>query len=925
MLNKVATLGSNTQIPRGTLPSNDRNSDKVKMPFFRKSRSTSKSRQSATSSAIWSNNNNTVVNSSTYTSNNPSEPIELSWEQVVSNDGFVKHFLKVFCERVRKGDHFKTIRIIGSTTAGLCIKELVETYYSKYGTRNDFYLCEIIGRIQPISNVKSSTPVWSFSEQKVRRIDANENIISLLQNTSPGYGLCRRLELRPVDGRINTPMNESRNLTSSQVSLRDPVTSPQLPITSPRSGTPVNGITLFKDSRRGNFFRGVQIPQGPHFLLLRGNQPNRDMLLHDLTKLIIDNTMQSFMTVGYGKHADIRLYPIPSEVRSTEGGCIIAKIVGYNITLKTSESSVKRGLVFLEPCDSNDNDDTADKTPNNSRSKYDNTEIYINNDLIKPMYSDTFQKRELRPGDLIFFGSHKRGYIYLFKDPRCIPDYKLELPFTTNQNVFDSGNNKTHGNVKILNASTSTDEIVTRASTAVIANSSDSTDDGCNGAGNPDMKKQYSSSVQQFNSPSSTSTLEEMKDDDIRSIPGINELEWIIQPLLVQLRLTDGTSVSSSSISLLSSSNSQKIVNLDTLGTWDAMETTILEPWRSACLLSLLIRAIGLNKLRSSTITTSSTNSDSKIQKNNSMEDLIKQITSILSNYQKRAELTESNRVVFQFWLSLFFYDLATYITSGWLTHDIKSPSIVVDGKDPTTVSISSATTTTSNSEHRQQDNNKSESSLSHLFGELQAPETLVEIDELRKLLYTLADQIIDKLVKTTCHSISPYIPALYQGSLNNSPVRSQSDEIRLTSPTEWTSGNSSRIELSRWLNQLVLCFDVAFYPTGGSPLSPLQNDAENLSINSSSLQSGMSSKMQNGMTQEELYNQQYHYSNPPPSNHHQHPHHHPHHQQQQQNLLTLNSRYPQKKSETSDLSMSGDSDVDNDILMMNKHSRAKS
>ncbi|CAH8677452.1 unnamed protein product [Schistosoma rodhaini] len=883
MLNRVANLGSNSQIPRGNTLTNERNSEKKRKSIFRTSRSASKSRQNISSSAIWNNHNSSNIRYDNRDNENFSYPKDLSWEQIVTNDGFKKHFLKIFCEKVREGDHFKTIRINGSTTAGSVVKELVDTYYLKYGTRDDFCLYEIIGHIQPVSSPNlSATPIWSFTERNTRQIDLNENIISLLQNTIPGYGLCRRLELRPVNNGYNTTgsmfMKESRSVDCSQASLRGSVSASQTTLNSSRSCTPVNGIALFKDSRRGRAFRGVQIPNGPYFLLLRGNQPDRDVLLHDVTKLIIDNAMQSYMTIGYGKHVDIRLYPTPSELNSSQGDCIIAKVVGYNV-INTSNNSSKESLVFLEPWDQGIDPTVSSSgtmTPNSFHRIQDNIEIYVNDVLVKPSYSLKFQRQQLRPGDLIFFGTRKRGYVYLFKDPRCIPDHKLELSFT--KNVGSINNMEINRNVKNIKASVSDDNDITPRS-----------------SGNDNF------------SVHSSSVLEDIK--QFKAIPALNELEWIIEPLLVPLKLSDSASLSTSvSTSFLSSSISQKLISLDALGAWDIKTDSILEPWRSACLLSLLIRAIGLTKLRNDNtnittypvITHESTNNivkngmntknpGSNILKSNSI-DLFKQITSILSNYQKRAELTESGRIVFQFWLSLFFYDLATYLTPNWLTHDIKSPSVgTVDGKDNTSSSISQPTTP--GSENRHQNTSKSDLSLNHLFGELLAPETLAEIEEVRKLSYTLADQIIDQLIKTTCHSISPYISALYQSSPHDSPLRSQPDRIYLASSTEWTS---SRSELSKWLDRLASCFDAAFYPSGSTSMSVL-NDNENLSINSDSVHSFLSNKSQSGISFNNRVNNKQQYRRT----------------YQQSNQLLPNL---QKNSETSDLSMSGgESDMDNE------------
>ncbi|CAH8670818.1 unnamed protein product [Schistosoma bovis] len=887
MLNRVANLGSNSQISRGNTLTNERNSEKKKRSIFRTSRSASKSRQNISSSAIWNNHSSSNIrydNSNNKDNDFFSYPKDLSWEQIITNDGFKKHFLKIFCEKVREGDHFKTIRINGSTTAGSVVKELVDTYYLKYGTRDDFGLYEIIGHIQPVPSLHlSATPIWSFTERNTRQIDLNENIISLLQNTIPGYGLCRRLELRPVNSDYNTSgsmfMKESRSVDGSQASLRGSVSTSQTTLNSSRSCTPVNGITHFKDSRRGRAFRGVQIPHGPYFLLLRGNQPDRDVLLHDVTKLIIDNAMQSYMTIGYGKHVDIRLYPTPSEMNSSEGDCIIAKVVGYNV-LNTSNNSSKESLVFLEPWDQGIDPTVSSSgsvTPNNFHRIQDNIEIYVNDNLVKPSCSLKFQRQQLRPGDLVFFGSRKRGYVYLFKDPRCIPDHKLELSFTKND-TGSINNMEINRNVKTIETNVSIDNDITPRS---------SEHDSLSG---------YSSSV-----------LEDMK--QYKAIPALNELEWIIEPLLVPLKISDSTLSTSVSTSSLSSSISQKLISLDALGVWDIETDSILEPWRSACLLSLLIRAIGLTKLRNdnTTVTTSSVNTHKNINnivkngintknpgfntlRNNSIEHLFKQITSILSNYQKRVGLTESGRIVFQFWLSLFFYDLAVYLTPNWLTHDIKCPSAgTVDVKDNKSSLLSQSTTPSS--ENRHQNTFKSDLSLNHLFGELSAPETLAEIEEIRKLSYTLADQIIDQLIKTTYHSISPYISALYQSSPHDSPLRSQPDRIYFTSPTEWTC---SRSELSKWLDRLASCFDAAFYPSGGTPTSVL-NDNENLSTNSDSAHSFVSNKSHNGILFNNRVNNQQQYRRT----------------YQQSNQLVSNL---QKYSETSDLSMSGgDSDMDNE------------
>ncbi|CAH8459922.1 unnamed protein product [Dicrocoelium dendriticum] len=343
-------------------------------------------------------------------------PQELSLEKVQSKDGFIINYLRVYCERVRQGDHFKTIRVHGGSTARKCLKELVDIYYTKIGAPEQFQLFEVFGRIAPVNGIgDNNETVLAFTEVKCRPIPPEETIHDLFSSTAPGSGLSRRIELRSCQHPFVQPSTMSR---SSHTSSND---IPATPTTPPlrRSVTPGGSRMTFRDSRRKRVPRVTHPPDGPYFLMLRGSQPQKDSLIYDLSSLVQKNSTRSEITIGSRPSADICIHSAPGETLPQREQITFAKLVGYDQPLTVDGTNILTGAIYLEPALSEWN--TEGKTP------LDIPYIAVNDEILVQPNSPFFKPRLLRPGDLVYFGSTNRGYVFLFKDPRWIPDHRLVL------------------------------------------------------------------------------------------------------------------------------------------------------------------------------------------------------------------------------------------------------------------------------------------------------------------------------------------------------------------------------------------------------------------------------------------------------------------------------------------------------------------
>lgn len=368
-------------------------------------------------------------------------PEELSLEEVKAANGQNITYLRVYCEKIRPGDHFKTIKVSGTTTAEQCLKELAELYSSRVTSPKEIGLYEVIGRIAPLNSSQATQDaLLGFSEMRCRLIEPQETIQSIFFGSRAGIGLTRRIELRKLDyphasfpaaassnSRPSTPASTPRaDIVGGESprgdSRRSSAESTGMPPIR-RAITPARQSLTLRDSRRKPKRR---IPNGPHLTLIRGLRPRQDIALWDLTPIIQKERTQSEMTIGTREDASIRIYESPNENQEkTSTPNNFAKFVGYNYPLSNNNLNDLTGAIFIEPCFSGRISDHLMKFPSIPP-------IYINEELINPGTETTFEKRLLRPGDFISFGPSKNGYTFLFKDPRWIPDNRLELGMPVN-------------------------------------------------------------------------------------------------------------------------------------------------------------------------------------------------------------------------------------------------------------------------------------------------------------------------------------------------------------------------------------------------------------------------------------------------------------------------------------------------------------
>ncbi|CAL8102244.1 unnamed protein product [Calicophoron daubneyi] len=621
---------------------------------------------------------------------------ELSFVQTVSKNGVNTMYLRVYCEKVRAGDHFKTLKVYMNTTAGKCVKDLVEAHFSKIGDPNDFELYEVIGSIEQVSKPLLDTEeTLLFTEVRSRCIGLNETVQDIFGNSCAGIGLSRRIELRRR--RVIPQRRGSMDVVrQNSLSFKRRANTPNLPIPN------------FRDSRSRRASASI-VPNGPHLILLRGNQSVHDALLHSLIPLIEKDGLKSEFTIGSTATADIRIYDAPGEETSHK---IFAKLVGYDYPL----TGDVRGAIFLEPF----NLEWAHTAGTQS---VDIPLMYVNEELLNPSGNPFFRKKLLHPGDFIYFGSVRRGYIYLFKDPRWIPDHELQLSLNgpAGKGKLTNSNNqqKCHRNGSV--ASSDTDSSYQRVEKSPLR--SDAT---------------Y-----------------------VALFPRKCHLRQVLSLLFIEP---------------LSSPDSE-----DT-SPFSVLHWSTIEPWRSAGLLAHLVRSAA----------SMSMNPNPPIPN----EDIEQRTPQIIQEYMKRSiddmvstvsELYQlvhvrgQNLIVPHLWLALFCYDLAIYLSPGWLTTKVE--------KSPRRHSAPNEELDSSGS--------SSNSNVDTL-----APESVSVVANMRNLSYELADEALGKAVTLASVEIAPCLSTFYERV-------SDSDYSPSVGPS------AERQQVSEMLNEMLSCFNAAFFPSG--------------------------------------------------------------------------------------------------------------
>ncbi|KAA3681593.1 uncharacterized protein DEA37_0006727 [Paragonimus westermani] len=669
-------------------------------------------------------------------------PQELSLEEVNSSDGFVVTYLRVYCEKVRQGDHFKTIKVYGTTTAQKCIKDLVVTYYAKLGEPDQFQLYEVFGRIAPLNGQSDQNDtVLMFNEVKVRPIPADETIHAIFSSTSPGPGLSRRIELR----RRSLP--EPIVKRSSNNTLRSSYDSiPSSPLVPPirRSVTPGGARLTLRDSRTHRLPRGTRPPNGPYLLLLRGTLASRDILIHDLTMLIQKDRTISELTIGFNSSANIHIYTAPGEPAPFKDLPIFAKLVGYDEKLPVDDTPVPSGAIYLEPASKEWN--REDDVP--SGSVY---PIWVNEEVITRPNYPFFKRRLLRPGDFLYFGSLKRGYVFLFKDPRWIPDHRLELALSTPPPGSASSKNGLHPNGSVFGL----DKTIN-----ISGRSSD------------------------------TDSLHSGLRDQTRSPPTADHL-----PRSAYLRRIVS--------SLFTQPMPSNTIGHPALDSFETPPWSKIDPYRSAGLFAHLVRATAIFIILPNPPSPNrDIDQDSLMTIEEYATNRVKDMHALLLECHQAVANRAPELVYPHLWLSLFCYDIGVLLSYGWL----ESQSTTL----PTSPDRLPRYTRT-RSEHISTEDNESSGSSSSSVRQRRPIETLTVISELRELAFRLADDSIRKVVKIAFDEISPLTKSFYQDDESSAAYGHKGENRAFDTRVSCVSN----LELRYRLQKLASCFPAAFHPSG--------------------------------------------------------------------------------------------------------------
>ncbi|THD26125.1 hypothetical protein D915_003152 [Fasciola hepatica] len=686
-------------------------------------------------------------------------PEELSLEEVKALNGQTVTYLRVYCEKIRPGDHFKTIKVRGATTAEQCVRELAEIYSSRISNPKEVGLYEVIGRIAPLNPSESNQEaLLGFSEIRCRLIEPQETVQSIFFGSRAGIGLSRRIELRKLDyphasfpaaassgSRSSTPASTPRSNSAVREYPRDDSRRSSAESTASRgmpplrrAMTPAGSNLTLRDSRRKSKYR---TPHGPHLTLIRGLQPKYDIPLWDLTPIIQKGRTQSEMTIGTREDASIRTYvSLDEQQYKLSASIIFAKLVGYDYPLSNNTPAEHTGAIFIEPYFNGRIGDHTVEFPSIPS-------IYINEELINPGPEVIFEKRLLRPGDFICFGSRKHGYMFLFKDPRWIPDHLLELGIPLN------GNGNTLGDSSVSFNSMN----------GLTSRNGDSTAHGR--AGFPSNRSSDTDSP--FSRSQSKATVDHL--------PRMANLRQVLTALIPQVH----------------SNRSNSYAPVD---PFDSPRWSRIEPWRSAGLLAHLVRTAAGYIIQSCP---SIPNRDVEERDSKLIQDYainyLKDIRSLMIEFYQTTRKKNPDLLVLELWFSLFCYNVAVYLSPGWLTnsnglsrHTSRADRIRGYASDGPDSAISSPGSNRENPP---------------------VIESLLVISDIRESAYQLAMESINTVVRIAFEELPPYLKDFLNGP-NSSP----------TGGNRFFANNVVNYpELRHRLNKLSSCFQAAFYLPGSS------------------------------------------------------------------------------------------------------------
>uniref|UniRef100_A0A1I8J0H7 Ras-associating domain-containing protein n=2 Tax=Macrostomum lignano TaxID=282301 RepID=A0A1I8J0H7_9PLAT len=353
---------------------------------------------------------------------------ELSYDY--SNPGSLKVFTAGL-NRCAGLPEFRTVLLSAVATAADVINDVLQRCDILYEDGDEFFLCEVIGKMEPYqphhARQSGHQEPMQFVEQCRRIIGPEEHVLVIQALWKPLYGYYRRFELKQVspaeaknsrrrqdrrrrrrvqlwrsgdysrhydlddsdsadDRQLHegTPPKRLRCQVATQVEPGDPPT--QTRGRTRGCGTQTETVYFPSVDRRSS--KKYPVPLGPYLLLVKGFDTRNDLLVNDLY--------------------DMNL------LGSDDRKC--------DIHLRCADVQPKHCVIEACHSEVGDDDTAKDSKPYcMSLSPVGNAEVLLNGQLID-------RKHFLSPGDVISIGAGEMcSYVFMFKDTSQVPDRSIGL------------------------------------------------------------------------------------------------------------------------------------------------------------------------------------------------------------------------------------------------------------------------------------------------------------------------------------------------------------------------------------------------------------------------------------------------------------------------------------------------------------------
>uniref|UniRef100_A0A1I8FJK9 Ras-associating domain-containing protein n=1 Tax=Macrostomum lignano TaxID=282301 RepID=A0A1I8FJK9_9PLAT len=338
---------------------------------------------------------------------------ELSYDY--SNPGSLKVFTAGL-NRCAGLPEFRTV-LLSRATAADVINDVLQRCDILYEDGDEFFLCEVIGKMEPYqphhARQSGHQEPMQFVEQCRRIIGPEEHVLVIQALWKPLYGYYRRFELKqvsPAEAKNSRRRQDRRRRRRVQLwrsgdysrhyDLDDSDSAddddsctkvePGDPPTQTRGrtrgcGTQTETVYFPSVDRRSS--KKYPVPLGPYLLLVKGFDTRNDLLVNDLY--------------------DMNL------LGSDDRKC--------DIHLRCADVQPKHCVIEACHSEVGDDDTAKDSKPYcMSLSPVGNAEVLLNGQLID-------RKHFLSPGDVISIGAGEMcSYVFMFKDTSQVPDSCLK-------------------------------------------------------------------------------------------------------------------------------------------------------------------------------------------------------------------------------------------------------------------------------------------------------------------------------------------------------------------------------------------------------------------------------------------------------------------------------------------------------------------